>query len=126
MSGAHCGFAAEVREKELFQAASARGNSTNDVPNARTAIAARARRDRVGSVFHLIADVVERLANLATTLTDRFPSVSAHFIDFAFVVQPVVAGDLAGRFLGLALRLVHLALEFIVILHGVSSDLPAV
>src|SRR3954449_11379978 len=42
------------------------------------------------SVLDLIAQVVEGLASLAPSFADRFPSVSAHFVDLAFAAHAVV------------------------------------
>src|SRR5262245_28048748 len=82
-------------------------------------------REHTESALDRVADVFDRLANLAAALPDRFLSLSRRFVHLAFVSKPLVVGQIASRLFQATLRLIDLALRFILIPHeSVSSPQP--
>src|SRR5688572_20277824 len=70
------------------------------------------------SALDLLADVFDRLADLATGLAEAFLSLTERFVIHAFLAQPFIVGQVAGGLLGFALDFAHLALELVLIPHS--------
>ena len=63
----------------------------------------------------ILAEVLDRLANLTTRVAGEVLDLADRLVDFALVTKAFVIGQIAGRLLDATLDLVHLAFELVLI-----------
>src|SRR5688500_11247055 len=80
--------------------------------------------DRPTLPFQLFPQVFDRLADLATAAPEPLLNLTARLVGYAFVVQPLVVGDVADTLLDAPLDPVHFPVQ-LVFVHGFAPSTGA-
>jgi len=68
--------------------------------------------------FDVLAEIFNRLSDLAPTAPERLFDITSGFVCDAFIAELLVVGEIGPGLLCLTLQLVGLPLEFVLVLHG--------
>src|SRR5688572_30230462 len=82
---------------------------------------APAREAAAPLALQVVADILDRLADLAAGAAESFLNITRGLVCHPFVVDALVVGQIAPRLLHLALDLLSLAVELVLILHALPS-----